>query len=369
MRAYPGLLALFLTIQVQAQEMTVIKNNAATPVKDQAHTGTCWSFSTTSLIESESLHKGQPALDLSEMFTVRNIYIEKAENYIHRQGYARFDEGGLGHDVLHAAGTYGIIPESIYSGLKSGQTAHDHGELVIEMKTYLDSILKLKRPIPDNWRTGLTAILDKHLGAPPATFTYEGRSYTPTSFAKDVVKFDSDDYISFTSFTHHPFYSPFIVEVPDNFSNGAYFNVPVNELINITRTAVAKGYTVLWDTDVSNRGWMVGKGYALRPIADSLTQGNTINPDLAEKKYSQEERQQLFEELVTEDDHLMHITGLSKTRQGKEFFIVKNSYGSKAGPFDGFIKVSIPYFAINTITIIVPKAALDKSVNGKLAAK
>lgn len=369
MRAYCIIAALFISIQIHAQEITVLKNNATTPVKNQALTGTCWCFSTTSMIESECLHKGQGSLDLSEMFTVRNIYLEKADNYIHRQGYARFDEGGLGHDVLHAVATYGIIPESVYSGLKDGHTSHDHSELVVEMRTYLDSILKVKRPIPDNWREGFTAILDKYLGAPPAKFTWNGKTYTPQAFAREVIKFNPDDYISLTSFTHHPFYSSFIVEVPDNFSNGSYYNIPVNELISITKSAVLKGYTVLWDTDVSNRGWLVNKGYALRPAVDSLTRNPGIDPDLEEKKYTQEERQKLYEELITEDDHLMHITGIGKSKQGKEFFIVKNSYGSGSGPFDGYVRVSIPYFAINTITVIVPKAALDKPITPKPALK
>lgn len=351
------------------EEIRIIRNNPSTSVKDQANTGTCWSFSTTSMIESDCLHKSQVSLDLSEMFTVRNIYMEKAENYIHRQGYARFDEGGLGHDVLHAVEAYGIVPEDVYSGLKDGRMSHDHGELIQDMKNYLDSILKLPKPIPGDWKTGFTAILDKYLGAPPATFSYNGHSYTPKTFAKEVVKFNPDDYVSLTSFTHHPFNSSFVLEVPDNFSNGAYYNVPINDLITIAKAAVMKGYTVLWDTDVSNRGWMVGKGYALRPAVDSQARGNIINPDLDEKGYSQEERQQLFEELITQDDHLMHITGIGKTAKGKEFFIVKNSYGSKSGPFDGFVKVSLPYFAINTITIIVPKSALEIVKRQQVALK
>lgn len=375
MRSYLVLSALFLCIQGRAQEtispeeIKIIRNNPVTPVKDQAMTGTCWSFSTTSMIESESLNKRQPALDLSEMFTVRNIYIEKARNYIHRQGFARFDEGGLGHDVIRAAATYGIVPESAYSGLINGHTSHDHGAMVFELKNYLDSILKLPKPLPADWESGFTAIMDKHIGVPPATFNYNGRSYTPKTFARDVVKFNPNDYVNLTSFTHHPFYSSFVLDVPDNFSNGAYYNVPLNELISIARGAIEKGYSVLWDADVSNRGFLVDKGYAVRPVADSLLHGSLINPDLEEKDYTQEERQRLFEGLITQDDHLMHITGIGKTAKGKEYFIVKNSYGSTSGPFDGFIKVSVPYFAINTITIIVPKAALDKVMNNKIALK
>ncbi|MBW8684834.1 C1 family peptidase [Chitinophaga rhizophila] len=369
------LLALVFTIQSQAQEIKtleeirIIKNNPYTPVKDQANTGTCWSFSATSMVEADCLHNGQPVLDLSEMFTARNIYMEKAENYILRQGFTRFDEGALGHDAIHAMATYGIIPEAIYSGLREGQISHDHGQMVGELRNYLDSVMKAEKPISNDWKTGFTAILDKHLGAVPAKFEYKGKPYTPKTFAKEVVKFNPEDYVSLTSFTHHPFYSSFVLEVPDNVSNGAYYNVPLNELINIAKNTLEKGYTVMWDADVSNRGFMVGKGYALRPVSDSLTHSGLINPDLEEMSYSQEERQQLFESLITQDDHLMHITGIGKTGKGKEFFIVKNSYGSKMGPFDGFIKVSVPYFAINTITIIVPKAALEKSLSGKLAIK
>jgi bleomycin hydrolase len=349
----------------QTNEITILRKNAATPVKNQAQTGTCWCFSVTSLVESECMRKGESGPDLSEMFTVRNIYIEKAQNYIRRQGSARFDEGGLGHDVIHAMATYGIMPESAYSGLTNGRTQHNHSQLVSELRNYLDSLLKAKRPIPDKWQERVIAILDQYLGKPPATFAYNGRSYTPLTFAKEVVKFNPDDYAYFTSFSHHPFYQSFILEVPDNFSNGAYYNVPLNELIQLTKTAVKSGYTVMWDADVSNSGWAAGRGYALSPRGESSA--GTFDPEQQEEKVSQEYRQRLYEELVTQDDHLMHITGLAKSKTGKEFFIVKNSWGT-GGPFEGYVNVSEPYFAINTITIIVPKAALDKAVKDKLAS-
>jgi len=350
----------------QTNEMTILKKNEATPVKNQAQTGTCWCFSTTSLVESECMRKGEPGPDLSEMFTVRNIYMEKALNYIRRQGSARFDEGGLGHDVIHAMAAYGIMPESAYSGLINGRTQHNHSQMVSELHDYLDSLLKAKRPIPDNWQEHVTAILDQYLGKPPATFTYNGHSYTPMTFAKEVVKFNPDDYAYFTSFSHHPFYQSFIVEVPDNFSNGAYYNVPLSELIQLTKTAVKNGYTVMWDADVSNAGWAAGRGYALSLPAGASPGITAYDPNQPEEKVSQESRQRLYEELVTQDDHLMHITGLAKSKTGKEFFVVKNSWGT-GGPFEGYVNVSEPYFAVNTITIILPKAALDKAVKDKLA--
>lgn len=356
------------SIQAQDGALTVIKNNAATTVKNQARTGTCWCFSTTSLIESECLRRGTPAFDLSEMFTVRNIYIEKAQNYIRRQGATRFDEGGLGHDVIHAIATYGAMPESTYSGLIGQAVSHDHSQMVPALKNYLDSLLNLS-PIPENWLSGFTTIMNSYLGEPPATFEYNGHNYTPLSFAKEVIKFNKDDYAFFTSFTHHPFYQNFIIEVPDNVSNGAYYNVPLTELINITKTAIQKGYTIMWDADVSNNGWLTSKGYAFSPAADSILLTIDINPDMPEKAYSQAYRQSLYEQLITQDDHLMHITGMKKTAKGKCFFVVKNSWSTKAGPFGGYINVSEPYFAINTVTIIVPKAALDKDIKTKMLVK
>lgn len=374
MKAFCITLAMFTATMANAQEKGVVINNlvngkinATTPVKNQGMTGTCWSFSSTSMVETECLRKGLPELDLSEMFTARNVYIEKAKNYVRRQGFARFDEGGLAHDVIQSIAAYGIEPESVYSGLKGNATTHNHGEMVVVMKKYLDSIIKVS-PVPDNWVTQFTGILDNYMGQPPASFEYNGKTYTPQSFAKEVVKFNADDYVFLTSFTHHPFYKSFIIEVPDNFSNGAYYNVPLKELTSITETALQKGYTVLWDADVSNRGFASSKGFALLPQPGDDLRKDSINPEVAEPTYTQDSRQQLYEELVTQDDHLMHITGIEKTPKGKTFFLVKNSWGTNSSPFGGYVNVSEAYFAVNTITIVVPKAALDKSLQKKYSS-
>lgn len=349
-------------------EVTVTKSNKATPVKSQDMTGTCWCFSTTSLVESECIRKGEDQPDISEMFTVRNIYREKAENYVLRQGYARFDEGGLGHDVIRAIGKYGVVPESVYSGLTNGQTAHNHGKMVASLKTYLDSVLKLKKPLPANWEQGVENIMDDAMGKVPASFEYKGKNYTAQTYAKEVLKFNESDYVNLTSFTHHPFYQSFVVEVPDNFSNGAYYNLPLSEFVGAVKRSVDKGYTVMWDADVSNKGFQMGKGYALSPAGDSIPKATGFGPDITEQQVTPEYRQQLYQALVTQDDHLMHITGLGKDKKGKDYFVVKNSWGTKS-PKEGYIYVSEPYFAINTITVIVPKSSLDKALLAKLGIK
>jgi bleomycin hydrolase len=341
--------------------LTTVKNNPATPVKNQGLSGTCWSFSTTSLVESMSLAKGVQDVDISEMFTVRNIYMEKAKNYILRQGAAQFGEGGLGHDVIRAISLYGAMPETAYSGLPASKKMHDHIALQAQLKNYLDSILK-KRPLATTWLEGYVSILDNQLGAPPAQFEYKGKTYTARTYADEVLKFNADDYVNITSFTHHPYYQPFILEAPDNFSNGAYYNLPLDEMIEVVKQAITKGYTVMWDADVSNRQFSQNTGYAM------LATGNATDADAAEESYTTEQRQALYENLTTQDDHLMHLTGINTSAKGKTFFIVKNSWGN-VGPFQGYINVSVPYFAINTVSLVVPKAALSKEQLKKLSIK
>jgi bleomycin hydrolase len=206
------------------------------------------------------------------------------------------------------------------------------------------------------------------MGEPPAEFDYNGKKYTPITFAKEVLKFNADDYVALTSFTHQPYYKPFILQIPDNFANGSFYNLPLQDLIQVVSDAVSKGYTVAWDADVSNKGFMQGQGLALNLDNGKKYAKEMINADMQEAPYDAMVRQQLYENLTTQDDHLMHITGVEKTKDGKTFFIVKNSWGN-VGPFQGYINVSEAYFAINTISLVVPKAALSKEVLNKLNLK
>lgn len=344
--------------------MTAVKINPATSIKNQARTGTCWSFSTTSLVESENMRKSVGDFNISEMYTVREMYIEKAKNYLLRQGKAQFGQGGLGHDVIRAIAKYGAVPESAYTGLVNGEKSYNHSALFKSLHAYLDTLLK-KNPLPDNWLTGYEAILDQYMGKAPSTFSFDGKTYTPKQFADEVMHFDPNDYVGLTSFTHHPFNTSFVIEIPDNYANGYYYNIPLDSMINIVEHAVQNGYTVMWDADVSNNGWKPDAGYAMVPEEGS--EKVKIRPDMEEKMITQEYRQKLFDELVTEDDHLMHIIGLEKGKNGKLFFLVKNSWGEKSGPFGGYVYVSVPYFALNTITIILPKKALDPSLAQNIA--
>jgi bleomycin hydrolase len=362
-----GTILLFAQTQLapslQAPQFYDIKALKATSVKDQAKTGTCWCFATTSLLESEEIRRNNEEIDLSEMFTVRNIYVEKAKNYILRGGKAQFGEGGLGHDEIRAVALYGAVPESEYSGLLNGRTSHDHLELSRDLKNYLDSILN-KQPIANDWLDGFTKILDTYLGVPPKDFTYKGKKFTAISFAKEVLQFDANDYVSLTSFTHQPYYHPFILQVPDNFANAFFYNLPLNELMQVIKDVISNGYTVSWDADVSNKGFMSTAGLALNIEAPA----KDVNPDSQELPYDATIRQRLYENLTTQDDHLMHITGVEKSKGGRTFFVVKNSWG-KSGPFEGYINVSEAYLAINTISIVVPKAALTKELLAKLNVK
>jgi bleomycin hydrolase len=348
----------------QKPEFVDIKTVKASPVKNQAMTGTCWCFSTTSLLESEEIRKDKQDIDLSEMFTVRNIYIEKAKNYILRQGHTQFGEGGLSHDMIRAVATYGAIPEGVYSGLVNGQREYNHQQLISRLKIFLDSVIK-KQPISSEWLSGYTNILDQYLGKVPQEFSYNDKKYTPLTFAKEVLNFTADDYVSLTSFTHQPYYRSFVLQVPDNFANGSFYNIQLNELINVVKEAVAKGYSVAWDADVSNKGFKQEFGLALNIDPSIKYTQQTFNTNTQEIPYDANTRQQLYENLTTQDDHLMHIVGTEKSKDGKTFFIVKNSWG-KIGPYDGYINVSEAYFGINTISIVLPKVALSNDLLQKL---
>ncbi len=328
-----------------------------TSVKSQDNTGTCWSFSTVSFLESEVLRLTGKSVDLSEMAVVNTIYKDKANNYVLRQGKAQFGEGGLSHDVTHAVKLNGLVPESAFSGNKDANGRYNHAQLVGELKGLLDSLIS-QRKLELSWRRGVNEVIDEGVGMVPGKFEYEGQRYSARSFA-DALKINPDDYITFTSFAHHPFYTSFILEIPDNYSNGTYYNVPMQDLYSITTNAVQNGFSVAWDADVSERGFNARLGIAVVPAEDAYK--SAFKAPVAEQIINQKKRQAAFESYETTDDHLMHIVGMAHDQRDTPYFIVKNSWG-EIGPYKGNIYVSKPYFDYKTIAVMVHKDAVPDAI-------
>src|SRR5690606_6318448 len=339
----------------QFQNVIDIKS---TPVISQDKTGTCWSYATTSFLESEIIRITGKQIDLSEMYNVRNTYMEKAENYVMRQGAAQFGQGALAHDVLKSAEKYGLVPFEVFKGKDDSQEKHDHTEMEAVLKGMLDAYTKTKKLSP-NWKKAINAVLDIYLGENPTEFVFEGKRYTPKSFMA-YTKINPKDYVSLTSFTHHPFNESFILNIPDNFSNGSFYNVPIDELVKKVDNALAKGYTISLDCDVSEVGFSAKEGIAVVPVNAEDKEKKFLKEISEEIKVTQEFRQQEFENFNTTDDHLMHIIGKVKDQNGNIYYVVKNSWGSSGERIgnNGYIYMSVPYLKLKTISVTMHKDAL-----------
>lgn len=348
-------LAVAISGYAQKYEFQTIKDIECEPVTSQGQTGTCWSFSSTSFLESEIYRTTGKKIDLSEMYNVRHTYPKKAYNYIMRQGNAQFGEGGLNHDVIFSAREFGIAPVSAFSGLNEGQKSHNHAEMVKELEALVKE--NAKKPSAD-WQNKVDATLDKYLGKDLQEFTYEGKSYTPKSFL-EMTKLKLSDYVTITSFTQVPFNTDFVLDIPDNFSNGRMYNIPLDDFIANIDNALNKGYTLALDADVSEKTFSAKSGVAVIPEneADIKTILTEIRP---EKQISQQFRQSEFENFNTTDDHLMHIVGKVKDQKGNMYYKVKNSWGSEAAHIGngGFIYMSVPYMRLKAISVMVHKKAL-----------
>ncbi|MCH2022562.1 MAG: C1 family peptidase [Saprospiraceae bacterium] len=332
-----------------------------TNVKNQQRTGTCWSFATSSFLESEVKRLKNIDVDLSEMFSVRTTYIDKAQNYILRQGKANFSEGSLSHDVINAVQRVGLVPESVFSGKTDGETIHNHSEMVAACKGMLNGLQKQKTLSP-KWKKALTSILDVYLGKAPDKFNYEGKEYSPKSFAA-FLDIKPKNYTSYTSYTHHPFYEKFVLEIPDNYSNGIYQNIPIDELEAVLDYAIANGYSVAWDGDVSEKTFNHSEGLAILP-ADKERNDLWDRPG-AEIKVTQNLRQETFESKSTTDDHLMHIVGIAFDNKGTKYYKVKNSWGT-SNVFKGYLYMSEAYFKLKTVAILLHNDAIPKKIAKKL---
>ncbi len=335
-------------------QFTMEVNLTCTPIKSQDNTGTCWSFATASFLESEAMRMGRGAHDLSEMYNVKNVYQDKARNYFLRQGKANFSEGALAHDYLNAAQRYGLVPNEVFNGLRGNETRHDHGEMVAMLEAVLNTAVKRGR-VSDNWWAVFRHTLDIYLGESPTEFSYQGQVFTPQSFAESLG-FNADDYVHVTSFTHHPFGRPFVLEIPDNFSNGSFQNVPIDELEKIVDQALDAGFTVCWDGDVSERGFQRDKGIAVMPVQENSR--DFLRGPVDEVLVDQELRQRVFENLTTTDDHLMHLVGRARDQMGNKYYLIKNSWG-EVGEHRGMLYMSTSYFRLKTVAISLHRDALS----------
>ena len=348
-----------ISIFSQEYEFKTVVDLDATDVISQGQTGTCWSFSTSSFLESEIIRLTGKRIDLSEMYTVRQTYPKKAWNYVMRQGKTQFSEGGLAHDVLNSVADHGLVPLSAYSGLKGNAETHNHSKMVKDIKVVLAAYIKESKT---DWKQETNAILDEALGENITSFTYEGVEYTPLSFL-EMTKIKPEDYVNLTSFTHKPQYSNFVLNIPDNFSNGSFDNVSLDELIKTIDNALKNGFTVELDCDVSEKTFSAKNSIAVVPHTKEENE-RALKNTVKELDITPELRQQEFENYNTTDDHLMHITGLVKDQNGTKYYKVKNSWG-KIGN-GGYIYMSEAYMRLKTISITLHKDALTNDLAKRL---
>lgn len=360
-----------LAADLNGYHFTTIKKLGVTPVENQNKSGTCWVYSANSFFESELIRLGKQPVDLSEMFIVRAGYLERAENYIRRQGAAAFGQGAETHDVWNIVRKYGIVPQSVYSGFPPGQDKPVHGEMEAVLKAILDALNKNPDgKLSTQWRKAFTGALDGYMGTPPTTFTVAGKSYTPQTYMESLG-LKADDYVALTSYSHHPFYKPFVLEVSDNWSNGEFYNLPLDEFCQVAENAVDKGFGVVWAADVSEKTFSAKEGMAIMPAKTwedmSIGERDSIwKAPLKEKMVTQEQRQAAFDEMSTTDDHGMHITGIVKDQAGTKYYTVKNSWGTVKKEMNGYLYVSQPYFRSKTMSILVHKDAIPAAIRQKL---
>lgn len=364
---------------------TTVVELPVTPVKNQASTGTCWNFATMSFLESEMLRTGKGEHNLSEMYVVRYNYINRLRDNYLRRGRGNLGQGSLSHNAMDVIRVHGLVPESVYSGINYDSETHNHRELNRFVNAIGQVPVDLRNESPEYLEL-VNSLLDIYLGPVPSNFTYEGNNYTPQSFASEMG-INPDDYVEITSFSHFPFYTKAPIEVPDNWAHQQFYNVPVDELIEIMDYALHNGYTVNWDGDVSEKGFSHVNGLAINPSVDApvddysttdrarfenmseneiLDEAFKFERPFPEIDVTQEIRQAGYENFTTTDDHLMHVTGIKEDQNGTKYYITKNSWGTERNAFGGYLNMSESYVKAKTIFIMVHKDAIPSGIKSKL---
>lgn len=365
---------------------TTVKENKITSVKNQNRSSTCWAYSALGFLEAELLRLNKGDCDFSEMFVVYHTMLDRAVNYVRLHGDASFSPGGSFYDVLYCWRHYGIVPDNVMpAGVMYGDTLANHSDLDAAAKAYVDVIAKsTASKISPLWRRPLEAIYETYLGKLPQEFTYKGKKYTPRSFA-DSFGLNMDDYVSLTSYSHHPFYEAFAIEIQDNWRGAKSYNLPIDELMQVMRNAVNTGYTIAWGSDVSEEGF-TRNGIAVMPdvkkgaeltgsdmahwlgLSKADRRAELTSRPLPEMTVTQQMRQEAYDNWETTDDHGMLIYGLAKDQNGKQYFMVKNSWGL-AGKYKGLWYASEAFVAYKTMNIVVHKNAIPKEILKKLNIK
>ena len=349
---------------------SVIKSIETSPVKNQGMTGTCWSFSSLSFFESELIRMGKGKdYNLSEMFVARMAYPMKADNYVRMHGKAQFSEGGEFHDVVHVLRDYGMVPQEVYNGKLKEGGEYNHHIMDSALLAFVKPIAESEKKIDINWRNSLNQMLDNFLGKTPESFEYKGKKYTPKSYAAELgIK--PDDYVYLSSFSHHPFYKKFTIEIPDNWMWERAHNLPLDQLMECIDNAINNGYGVAWAADVSEPTFRFRDGLAILPDKNFETLSSEEKKILfakpcAQKSVTQEERQTRFDNFETQDDHGMHMVGIAKDQNGTKYYIIKNSWGN-SNDCEGYFFASEAYVRMKTISIMVHKNAITKNIYSKL---
>lgn len=365
---------------------TIVKENPITSVKDQNRSGTCWAYSTLSYFESEILKNTGKTYDLCESFVANKDYMDRAVQVVRYHGDMQFAQGGSAYDVYYVLKNYGICPENAmpFPGSLYGDSLNNFNEFFSLLEPYVEGIATNKASkISNQWKVGFQGILDAYLGKCPENFTYEGKNYTPKSFAS-LLGLNMDDYVTITSYTHHPFYSQFVVEVQDNWRNPASYNLPMDEMMQIIDNAVMNGYTVAWGGDVSEPGFTRdGLAYMIDAKKMQSLQGSdmarwlglsaakrrnlidSLGSNVPEVQPTQEMRQERFDNWELTDDHGMLIYGIAKDQNGKEYYMVKNSWG-EAGKYKGTWYMTKTFIAANTMDYMVNKNAIPANIRKKM---